>query len=98
MTNRAKAVSLALVFFAVWTAATWFLEGRIDTLLRPDAVVDRLLYAVVANLIVGIAGTIFVLRLVFGWNVGNPHDSGFGGWARTILSVIVGLYLGLVSM
>jgi hypothetical protein len=71
-----------------------FFEGRIDTLLRPDAVVDRLVYAVVANLIVGIAGTIFVLRLVFGWNIGNPPDSGFGGWARTILSVIVGFILG----
>jgi hypothetical protein len=94
MTNRARAVSLALVFFAVWTAATWFFEGRIDTLLRPDAVVDRLVYAVVANLIVGIAGTIFALRLVFGWNIGNPHDSGFGGWTRTVLSVTVGLILG----
>jgi hypothetical protein len=95
MTNRAKAIAAALILFVVWTAATWLLEGRIDTLLRPDAVVDRLLYAVVANLIVGIVGTIFVLRLVFGWSVGNPQDSGFGGWTRTILSVIVGLVLGL---
>jgi hypothetical protein len=96
MTNRTKAVSLALGLFAVWTAATWFLEGRIDTLLRPDAVVDRLLYAVVANLIAGIIGAFFVLRLAFRWNVGSPPESGFGTWMQTFLSVIVGLALGLV--
>jgi hypothetical protein len=95
MTNRTKAVSLALVLFAIWTAATWFLEGRIDTLLRPDAVVDRLLYAVIANLIIGTIGAFFVLRLAFRWNVGSPRESGFGAWMRTVLSVVAGLALGL---
>jgi hypothetical protein len=95
MTMRAKTIWAALILFVIWTAATWFLEGRIDTLLRPDAVVDRLLYAVVANLVIGIAGAIFVLRVVFGWNVGSAADSGFGSWRRTGIAVVVGLVLGL---
>ena len=42
-------MAAALVLFASWTLATWVLEGRIDTLLRPEAVVDRAIYAIVAK-------------------------------------------------
>ena len=33
---------VALGTYATWTAITWLLEGRIQTLLRPEAVTDRL--------------------------------------------------------
>ncbi|MGP1678554.1 MAG: hypothetical protein ACTS6J_15540 [Burkholderiales bacterium] len=43
----------AIAFYAVWTAATWYFEGRIDTLLRPQAMGDRIAYAYVVNLLLG---------------------------------------------
>ena len=42
-----------LGLYAAWAAATWVLEGRIRTLLRPEAAFDRALYALVANLLIG---------------------------------------------
>jgi hypothetical protein len=33
--SRSLAVAAALTLYAVWTCATWLLEGRIETLLRP---------------------------------------------------------------
>lgn len=82
--------------FAVWTAGTWFYEGRIQTLLRPDAVADRLIYALVVNLCVGIVGSLLLL----GWLRGRsalpiPERSGFGTWKRVLPSVVIGFAIGL---
>lgn len=41
---------------------TWFFEGRIHTLLRPDAWMDRLLYAGIANIGIGLVGALVLLR------------------------------------
>jgi hypothetical protein len=35
------AVVAAFALFGAWTLATWILEGRIETLLRPEAALDR---------------------------------------------------------
>ena len=43
----------ALAFYGVWTAATWLLEGRTLVLLRPEAVGERIVYVVIANLLIG---------------------------------------------
>lgn len=95
MPPRTKAIAAVLALFLIWTAGTWYLEGRIDTLLRPDAVLDRLLYAVLINQAVGMAGTVFVLRRVFGWRAGDRQSSGFGSRRRTAAAVVAGLLLGL---
>src|SRR5690606_14032587 len=95
MTPRSKATAAVFALFIIWTLATWFFEGRIDTLLRPDATGDRLLYAVVAKLIVGIARTIFSLRLVFAWNAAKLSASGCGSWRRSAAAVIIGFVFGL---
>ena len=39
---KRNAVVAALALYLVWALATWFLEGRIETLLRPEAIADRL--------------------------------------------------------
>ena len=43
MLARRSALAGGLILFAVWSLSTWYLEGRIETLLRPEAVVDRLM-------------------------------------------------------
>lgn len=95
MTNTKKAVAAGLGLFVAWTGATWLLEGRIETLLRPEAVTDRLLYAVVANMIVGIVGAIVTLRFTQHWQGTRREAAGFGSPARTVIAVGAGFVLGL---
>ena len=76
--SSAPALAAALFLFAIWTLATWVLEGRIDTFLRPEAVVDRAIYAIVANLLIGIAVAMALLRMLIrrGWL--SRQSAGFG--------------------
>ena len=75
MTAKASAAALAL--FAVWTFATWVLEGRIGTLLRPEAVADRVAYALVANLLIGIVLALAVLGLLIRGGCLTRNAAGF---------------------
>lgn len=95
MTNRTKIVVAAVLLYAVWTATTWVLEGRIETFLRPDAVLDRLVYALVANLLVGLLGGVVVLRAMASWGAVDRIDAGFGSRLRSAVAVVAGLVLGL---
>jgi hypothetical protein len=90
-----KSLAAALLLYLAWVAATWLLEGRIDTLLRPAAVADRLVYALVANLLIGILGGLGVLRLVLHWQGTERHAAGFGTPAATLLAVLAGFGCGL---
>ncbi len=92
--TRTLPVRHALLFFIAWTAATWFFEGRISTLLRPDAVIDRIVYALVVNLLFGVAGALWLLRRY------RDHSNGAIGFpaaTRTAISVAAGLVLGFGS-
>ncbi|HEX7035665.1 MAG TPA: CPBP family glutamic-type intramembrane protease [Pseudomonadales bacterium] len=57
-------LDLALAGFLLWTFATWLLDGRIRTLLRPEAELDRLLYAGIVNIAIGQIGGLALLRLL----------------------------------
>ncbi|WP_163272560.1 CPBP family glutamic-type intramembrane protease [Chelativorans alearense] len=85
----------AFALYIVWTAATWFLEGRIHTLLRPEAVVDRLVYVVVANLAIGVVGALLVLRFVISSGGANREHTGFGRRSPSISWIVAGMALGL---
>jgi len=95
MTDLKKALVAALALYLVWTFATWLLEGRIETLLRPDAVADRLIYAIVANLLIGIVGAVVLLRSIPNWTGAAHSAAGFGSLGRTAVAVVAGLVLGL---
>ena len=82
--------------WVVWTLVTWLLEGRIGTFSRPDAVTDRLIYTSVANLIVGISGSMLLLRHILGAAVPEWKTVGFGSAGRSAVWVLIGLALGLV--
>ncbi len=89
-------VGTALFLYALWTAGTWVFEGRIQTLMRPDAVADRVVYALVVNLLVGIVGSLVVLiRLGRRRDSWDPRQRGFGGAQRTLVATLAGLALGL---
>jgi hypothetical protein len=64
--NGKRPIAGAMALFVVWTAVTWLLEGRIEIFLRPEAVKDRLVYAIVANVAIGIVGAAAVVRWLAG--------------------------------
>lgn len=97
MTPRTGMLGGALAFYAVWTAATWYFEGRIETLLRPEATGDRIVYAFAVNLLFGIAGGIALLRH---WKRRGTLDTartGFGSTERAAAGVLAGLCLGFAA-
>jgi hypothetical protein len=55
---------VALAGYLLWSFATWLLEGRAETLLRPEATVDRLLYTGIANIVIGQIGALTLLGLI----------------------------------
>ena len=67
-----------IVLYAAWTLATWIFEGRIQTLLRPDAAGDRAIYAFVANLLIGLVIAMLILRHLIRQRILTKRDAGFG--------------------
>ncbi len=100
MANRRNqvvfAIGLALTLYLVWVLATYLLEGRILTLQRPEATAARLLYALVANILIGIGGAALVVRALSNTGVISPWQAGFRGGGRTILAVVAGAVLGFI--
>ena len=89
-----RALAEALALFLAWLVATWVFEGRINTLLRPEAMMDRLIYAFGVNVALGVSGGIILLRR---WTVNGsviPGTPGTQSPLRTVVAVVVGLLLG----
>lgn len=84
----------ALGFFLLWSVVTWFFEGRLDTLLRPEAIVDRVVYAFIVNLLLGIGGGIWFLRYWKQRGALDMRKTGFRHDHRTVISIVVGVGLG----
>lgn len=88
-------ILLAGVFlFLIWTGATYWLEGRILTFNRPEAVADRLAYTLIANVLIGIIGTILTLRYVIQKVDVSLKRFGLRDTRRTIIGVVAGSILG----
>jgi hypothetical protein len=84
----------SLGLYALWAGATYLLEGRPSTLLRPEAVNLRLAYAVLANLLVGTLGALWIAsRLVHAGTL-RPDRIGFGRTPRVVASIAAGAALG----
>jgi hypothetical protein len=94
MQIRTRRLVCALGLYAVWTVATWLFEGRIRTLLRPEATGDRIVYAFVVNLLLGVGLTVALVRA---WVRSGALDAGRCGWRlgpRCALAAAAGLALG----
>jgi hypothetical protein len=89
-------VGASFGLWAVWTAATFLLEGYPRTLLRPDAVGLRIAYALIANILIGVVGAAVVLRHILRGSGVNAQRPGFQSRGRTMSSIVLGTGLGLV--
>lgn len=94
-TDRIKLVLTAFGLWAIWTLVTWVFEGRVETLLRPDAILDRLLYIGVANILIGIVGSAFLVSRIVRRSQIRRERLGFGSAFRTLIWVPIGVALGL---
>ena len=86
---------VAVGAYSVWTAVTWLLEGRIQTLLRPEATVDRVVYTGVANVLVGTVLALWLVRAFVASGFVTRRDLGFQSLVRTIGTVAIAGVLGL---
>jgi hypothetical protein len=95
---KSRVLIFAVITYLVWVLVTWLLEGRILTLLRPEAVIDRLTYTIVANIAIGIILALFVVRYAMAADIISLDTSGFRPLTRTIFAIIIAFILGLVLM
>lgn len=89
-----KALTLALALYLLWVIATYLLEGRILTLQRPEATGARLAYAIAANILVGIGGSVLVVRFLSNSGEISALHAGFRGLRHAAVAVAVGAVLG----
>jgi hypothetical protein len=89
-----RALILAIALYLLWVLATYFLEGRLLTLQRPEATGARLVYALIANILVGIGGSVLVIRLLSKAGTIAPRQAGFRGLGHAGVAVVVGVVLG----
>lgn len=92
--NTRRALTLAFGLYLLWVLATYLLEGRIHTLLRPEAMGARLFYALVANVLIGIGGSALVIRFVSRAGTLPAEQAGFQGLGHAAIAVVIGVVLG----
>lgn len=89
-------VMSGLALYALWVGLTYLLEGRLLTLRRPEARRQRAVYAVVANILVGVALAGWLLSVLVDTGKIELHRAGFQDATRIVLSVLVAALLGLL--
>lgn len=93
-----RVLILALSTYLLWVIATYLLEGRILTLLRPGAVTDRIIYTVVANIIIGSILALIVIRHAMDEKATSRDTAGFRPLQRTISAVVIAGILGFILL
>jgi hypothetical protein len=96
-TQRTWAVLLALLLYLVWALVTYLLEGRLRTFLRPEAREDRLAYALVANLAIGVVAAAVLLRYFLRWRVVTLKQVGLRALRHTLVCSAVAMALGVAA-
>ena len=92
--NPRLTLTLAIALYLLWVAATYLLEGRILTLQRPEDYLARLLYAAVANILIGLGGSVLIVRGLSNSGVISPRLAGFQGVGHAIITTTIGVLLG----
>jgi membrane protease YdiL (CAAX protease family) len=97
--NRTQGI-VCLVFFLyfIWVITTFFLEGRILTLLRPEAVIDRIVYTLIANILIGSLLALLVVRHAIHRKVISLNSAGFQPLKRTLIAVVIAIVLGVMIL
>lgn len=84
---------LSFGVYIIWVLATYLLEGRVNLLQRGDSI-ERALYAVIANMVIGIGLSAWLFRRVVRSGVADAEALGFRTARRTLIAVVVAAILG----
>jgi Type II CAAX prenyl endopeptidase Rce1-like len=87
-------LTLALALYLLWVVATYLLEGRILTFQRPADLGARLIYALIANILIGIGGSALIIRFLSNSGEILPRQAGFRGPKHAAVAVVGGMVLG----
>lgn len=95
--QRMRALLLALLLYLVWALVTYLMEGRLRTFLRPEAREDRLAYALVANVAIGVVAAAVVLGHFLRWRIVTPGQIGLRSFQHTVVCSAVTMALGFAA-
>jgi len=91
-----KVMALSVSVYLFWFVSTYLLEGRILTLLRPEAVVDRIAYTVTANIFVGIIIAAWVLRSYLISGFVSTEQIGLRSIRYTLTAAVIAGVIGFI--
>lgn len=91
------AILLSIAVYLVWTLATYLLEGRINLLQQPT-IAGRYTYVLIANVLIGTIGAIWVIRLLMRSNLLSLVQIGFRPFGRTVLTMLIAVVIGVVYL
>jgi hypothetical protein len=91
-----KVITYSISVYFLWVITTYLLEGRILTLLRPEAAVDRIVYTVIANFLMGIIIACWVLRSSLVSGFVSVEQIGFRSLRYTLAAVVTAGVIGFI--
>jgi hypothetical protein len=91
-----KAIGYSISIYLLWVIATYMLEGRILTLLRPEAAADRIVYTVIANFLVGIIIAAWALHSSLISGFASLEQTGFRSLRHALVSAVIAGVVGFV--
>ncbi len=95
-TSRFRFAGLAGLVFVLWTLATFLLEGRINLLQHPTPI-GRLIYVGVANILIGIGLSTWVIQRAMREHLLTPEQFGFRSPWRTVVAMMLAGAVGLAG-
>jgi hypothetical protein len=90
------ALTAALGLYLLWVLMTYLLEGRVLTFQRPEDIGARLIYALVTNIVIGIGGSVLVIRFLSRAGAISVQQAGFRDIGHAVLAVVIGGVVGFV--
>jgi hypothetical protein len=83
--------------YLVWTLATYLLEGRLNLLQQPT-IAGRYTYVLIANVLIGTIGAIWVVRSWLSSQFVTATQIGFRSVGRTLLTMVIAVVIGVVYL
>lgn len=88
-----RVLGLSFLLYLLWCLATWFFEGRISLLQQPTPL-GRAVYVIIANILIGIFATAWLMRSSLAQGFTSLDEIGFRSLRRTLVAVVLALIGG----
>ncbi len=95
--NATEAVLWSIALYGIWTLATYLLEGRTNLLQQPT-VAGRYGYVLIADVLFGTIGGVWVIRSSVNSGVQRLTQVGFRQHSRTAFISAIAFMLGMAYL